>query len=159
MSTARWACAQSNTASSLASARATSEAWITCQCGLACRSHAVTDRGTFWSRRMQNGSGERDNLQLVDDLAGVFQSGDDVFAAQLRILLQNAVERVAAGKHPQYVAHHDPRSADTRFTAADGRVDADSLDHAGGWWALGPVLIHVSPPELPPLARRYSSRK
>ena len=68
----------------------------------------------------------RDDLDLIDDVSGVLNGGDDVLSAQFRIARHDLVDGIPTGHHPQDVPHHDARAADDRLPRANGWIDFDS---------------------------------
>jgi len=67
------------------------------------------------------------DLDLVDDFSGVFQSGEDILSCQLWIAGRDLVDCIPAGDHAQDVPHHDACAADHRLSRANGWIDFDSV--------------------------------
>jgi hypothetical protein len=67
-----------------------------------------------------------DDLDLIDDVSGILNGGDDILAAQLRIARHDLVDGIPTGHHTQDVPHHDARATDHRLPRANGRIDFDS---------------------------------
>ena len=57
----------------------------------------------------------RDDLDLIDDLSGVLNGGNDVLPAQFWIARHDLVDGITTGNHTQDVPHHDARAADHGF--------------------------------------------
>ncbi len=99
-------------------------------------------------------------------LRRVGQAGPDVVLGQLRKVAEHLVLGHATSQVSQYVAHGDPRPADTRLPKQDGRINADAVEDAhgaslgqfkpsviGGWGYVEPAYsgIGLGSREAPPI--------